>query len=60
MKKMDVTSFGIDHNRLLRGIYVSRKDTVGDGILTTFDVRMKAHHRASDGNLLPRAPRLGG
>ena len=45
MKKMDVTSFGIDHNRLLRGIYVSRKDTVGDGILTTFDVRMKEPNR---------------
>ena len=45
MKKMDVTSFDIDHNRLLRGIYVSRKDTVGDGILTTFDVRMKEPNR---------------
>ena len=42
---MDVTSFGIDHDRLLRGIYVSRKDTVGDGILTTFDVRMKEPNR---------------
>lgn len=42
---MDVTSFGIDHNRLLRGIYVSRKDTVGDGVLTTFDVRMKEPNR---------------
>ena len=38
---MDVTSFGIDHERLLRGIYVSRKDTVGNGVATTFDVRMK-------------------
>ena len=42
---MDVTSFGIDHTRLLRGIYVSRKDTVGDGVLTTFDVRMKEPNR---------------
>ena len=41
MKKMDVTSFGIDHDVLLRGIYVSRKDTVGNGVLTTFDIRMK-------------------
>ncbi len=38
---MDVTSFGIDHNRLLRGIYVSRKDQVGDSVVTTFDVRIK-------------------
>ncbi|NCC16534.1 MAG: S-ribosylhomocysteine lyase [Clostridia bacterium] len=42
---MDVTSFGIDHNILLRGIYVSRKDTVENGVLTTFDVRMKEPNR---------------
>ncbi|MFV0314314.1 MAG: S-ribosylhomocysteine lyase [Anaerotignum sp.] len=42
---MDVTSFGIDHNALLRGIYVSRKDTVGNGTLTTFDIRMKEPNR---------------
>ena len=32
---MDVTSFGIDHNLLLRGIYVSRKDVIGTEILST-------------------------
>lgn len=42
---MDVTSFGIDHDVLLRGIYVSRKDTVENGILTTFDIRMKEPNR---------------
>ncbi len=42
---MDVTSFGIDHNKLLRGIYVSRKDQVGDSVVTTFDVRMKEPNR---------------
>ena len=42
---MDVTSFGIDHNALLRGIYVSRKDTVENGVLTTFDIRMKEPNR---------------
>lgn len=42
---MDVTSFGIDHDRLLRGIYVSRTDRVGSGVLTTFDVRMKEPNR---------------
>ena len=35
-----IPSFTIDHNRLLRGIYVSRKDTV-----TTFDIRMKEPNR---------------
>ncbi|WP_317855719.1 S-ribosylhomocysteine lyase [Chakrabartyella piscis] len=42
---MDVTSFGIDHDLLQRGIYVSRKDEVGTGVLTTFDVRMKEPNR---------------
>ena len=42
---MDVTSFGINHDILLRGIYVSRIDEVGNGKLTTFDVRMKEPNR---------------
>lgn len=42
---MDVTSFGINHDLLLRGVYVSRVDTVGDGKLTTFDIRMKEPNR---------------
>lgn len=42
---MDVTSFGIDHNVLLRGIYVSRKDYIGAETVTTFDVRMKEPNR---------------
>ncbi len=42
---MDVTSFGIDHNRLLPGIYVSRKDSIGKETLTTFDIRMKKPNR---------------
>ena len=36
-----VGSFKIDHDRLLRGLYVSRKDTLGKETVTTFDVRMK-------------------
>ena len=39
MKK--IPSFTIDHLRLLRGIYVSRKDDVGGETVTTFDIRMK-------------------
>lgn len=42
---MDVTSFGIDHDTLLRGIYVSRKDTIGNETVTTFDIRMKEPNR---------------
>ena len=38
MKK--IPSFTIDHIHLLRGIYVSRKDYLGDQVITTFDIRM--------------------
>ena len=40
-----IASFTIDHTRLLRGIYVSRRDTAGDGVITTFDIRMKEPNR---------------
>lgn len=35
-----ITSFTIDHIKLIPGVYVSRKDPVGDEIITTFDLRM--------------------
>lgn len=35
-----ITSFTIDHLKLLPGVYVSRKDRVGDQVITTFDIRM--------------------
>lgn len=40
-----IASFSIDHTKLLRGIYVSRKDSVGDQVITTFDIRMKEPNR---------------
>ena len=43
MKK--IPCFTIDHLRLQRGIYVSRKDYVGDEVITTFDIRMKNPNR---------------
>ena len=43
MKK--IPSFTIDHDKLLRGIYVSRKDSVGGDTVTTFDIRMKEPNR---------------
>ncbi|NLJ87579.1 MAG: S-ribosylhomocysteine lyase [Epulopiscium sp.] len=39
MKK--ITSFTVNHINLLRGIYVSRKDLLGNESITTFDIRMK-------------------
>lgn len=38
MKK--IASFTIDHIKLLPGLYVSRKDHVGNETITTFDIRM--------------------
>jgi len=38
MKK--ITSFTIDHIKLVPGLYVSRKDTVEGYPVTTFDIRM--------------------
>lgn len=39
MKKIE--SFQVNHLNLKRGIYVSRKDEVGEIIVTTFDIRLK-------------------
>ena len=35
-----IASFTIDHIKLQPGVYVSRKDAVGDSTVTTFDLRM--------------------
>lgn len=44
MKK--IPSFTVDHLRLLRGVYVSRKDVTPSGdVLTTFDIRMTEPNR---------------
>lgn len=35
-----IESFSVNHLKLLPGVYVSRKDLVGDSCVTTFDIRM--------------------
>jgi len=35
-----IASFTINHLTLLPGVYVSRKDQVGDSVVTTFDLRV--------------------
>lgn len=35
-----IASFTINHLKLLPGIYVSRKDKVGESVITTFDLRI--------------------
>lgn len=44
MKK--IASFTVDHERLSRGVFVSRKDTTPSGdVITTFDIRMTEPNR---------------
>ena len=41
-----IASFTINHIKLIRGIYVSRKDMLPNGdVVTTFDIRMKEPNR---------------
>ena len=40
-----IASFTVNHIDLLRGIYVSRKDSVGNGMVTTFELRWKVPHK---------------
>lgn len=49
-----IASFTIDHNRLERGIFVSRRDVTASGdTVTTFDIRMTRPNREEA--LSPRA-----
>ena len=36
-----IPSFSVDHTKIIPGIYESRVDTMGDELVTTFDVRLK-------------------
>ena len=40
-----IASFTIDHEKMSRGIFVSRQDKVGDQTITTFDIRIKLPNR---------------
>lgn len=40
-----IPSFAVDHTDLMPGIYISRQDTVGDEVITTYDIRMTAPNR---------------
>ncbi len=46
MKMEKIASFTINHEKLCRGIFVSRRDTTPAGdVITTFDIRMKEPNR---------------
>ena len=36
-----IQSFSVDHTRIVPGIFFSRQDIVGDGYVTTYDIRLK-------------------
>lgn len=40
-----IASFKVNHLKLMPGIYVSRRDSVGDCTVTTFDLRITAPNR---------------
>ncbi len=44
-KMEKIASFKINHEKLKRGVYISRKDKVGKEILTTYDIRMTEPNR---------------
>ncbi len=35
-----IPSFTVDHTKIVPGIFVSRIDTLGDNLITTYDIRM--------------------
>ncbi|MGL4524565.1 MAG: S-ribosylhomocysteine lyase [Spirochaetia bacterium] len=43
MKK--IASFTVDHEKLIRGVYLSRLDKFGDIALSSFDIRMREPNR---------------
>ena len=47
MEKKTIPSFTIDHTRLRRGVYVSRKDYVANEVLMTYDIRVKTPYSNS-------------
>lgn len=40
-----IASFTVNHLKLVPGVYVSRKDNVGEEVITTFDLRMTAPNK---------------
>lgn len=40
-----IASFTVNHLKLVPGVYVSRRDTVGEELITTFDLRMTAPNK---------------
>lgn len=48
-----IASFSVDHIKMQRGIFCSRKDQVGSEIISTFDIRMKLPNREKPMDIAP-------
>ena len=40
-----ISSFAVDHTAIVPGIFISRQDKVSDGMVTTYDIRLKRPNR---------------
>ncbi|MFV0432294.1 MAG: S-ribosylhomocysteine lyase [Alphaproteobacteria bacterium] len=40
-----IASFSVNHEKMSRGIFLSRQDKVGDEVISTFDIRLKLPNR---------------
>ena len=40
-----IQSFSVDHTRIVPGIFTSRVDTLGEAVVTTYDIRLKKPNR---------------
>lgn len=40
-----IQSFSVDHTLIVPGIFLSRQDEVGGGVVTTYDIRLKRPNR---------------
>ena len=40
-----IPRFAVDHTRIVPGIFISRQDRVGGGIVTTYDIRLRRPNR---------------
>ncbi len=36
-----IQSFSVDHTAIVPGIFISREDTIGNNLVTTYDIRLK-------------------
>ena len=40
-----IQSFSVDHTAIVPGIFISREDRLGNGVITTYDIRLKRPNR---------------